>query len=276
MNVDELIKNVISADGGQFMHNPSSPSASSASIYLGNSNLNGPLSKKTIDETWKEIVHQEHVKAADNKSVQQQLNFGETTLEDFLIRAGVVNVGNQEVVVNPQPLMPIDPMVVASQQADWLQFQMEAVRHQQEQQMTMPIQAVVESNFQVSDQSGFENPVVDVGFPDNQLALPMPMLAVAATSPDSQVGVEKKRKFTDEMMEKTIERRQKRMIKNRESAARSRARKQAYTNQLEHEVFQLRRTNNWLKKQKEVEKLLNSDAIHAPRYQLRRTSSAVF
>ncbi|PQQ05135.1 ABSCISIC ACID-INSENSITIVE 5-like protein 2 [Prunus yedoensis var. nudiflora] len=52
------------------------------------------------------------------------------------------------------------------------------------------------------------------------------------------------------MKERTIERRQKRMIKNRESAARSRARKQAYTNQLEHEVFQLGKVNSWLKKQK--------------------------
>ncbi|XP_019177434.1 PREDICTED: bZIP transcription factor 27-like [Ipomoea nil] len=45
------------------------------------------------------------------------------------------------------------------------------------------------------------------------------------------------------------DRRHKRMIKNRESAARSRARKQAYTNQLEQEVTQLAKENCRLKKQ---------------------------
>ncbi|KAE8775862.1 Protein FD [Hordeum vulgare] len=42
------------------------------------------------------------------------------------------------------------------------------------------------------------------------------------------------------------DRRQRRMIKNRESAARSRARKQAYTNELELELEQLRRENMML------------------------------
>ncbi|KAM3390320.1 hypothetical protein ACQJBY_012117 [Aegilops geniculata] len=42
------------------------------------------------------------------------------------------------------------------------------------------------------------------------------------------------------------DRRQRRMIKNRESAARSRARKQAYTNELELELEQLRRENKML------------------------------
>ncbi|KAI5072754.1 hypothetical protein GOP47_0012860 [Adiantum capillus-veneris] len=44
-------------------------------------------------------------------------------------------------------------------------------------------------------------------------------------------------------LEKVVERRQRRMIKNRESAARSRARKQAYTVELEAEVLQLKEEN---------------------------------
>ncbi|XVF59827.1 hypothetical protein PTKIN_Ptkin07bG0306800 [Pterospermum kingtungense] len=47
------------------------------------------------------------------------------------------------------------------------------------------------------------------------------------------------------------DRRHKRMIKNRESAARSRARKQAYTNELELEVAHLMEENQRLKKQQE-------------------------
>ncbi|KAK3015046.1 hypothetical protein RJ639_005571, partial [Escallonia herrerae] len=54
-------------------------------------------------------------------------------------------------------------------------------------------------------------------------------------------------------VEKVVERRRRRMIKNRESAARSRARKQAYTLELEAEVAKLKEVNEELqKKQAEV------------------------
>uniref|UniRef100_A0A0D6QWI0 BZIP domain-containing protein n=1 Tax=Araucaria cunninghamii TaxID=56994 RepID=A0A0D6QWI0_ARACU len=52
-------------------------------------------------------------------------------------------------------------------------------------------------------------------------------------------------------VEKVIERRQRRMIKNRESAARSRARKQAYTVELEAEVTQLKEENRELRRKQE-------------------------
>ncbi|KAH7295352.1 hypothetical protein KP509_27G043400 [Ceratopteris richardii] len=52
----------------------------------------------------------------------------------------------------------------------------------------------------------------------------------------------RKRGF-DSSLEKVVERRQRRMIKNRESAARSRARKQAYTVELETEVLRLKEEN---------------------------------
>ncbi|KAF9682564.1 hypothetical protein SADUNF_Sadunf05G0122000 [Salix dunnii] len=261
-NIDEL-RNMISVEESQLMQNPPSSSSSSSS-FLGNFNLNGASSKKTIDEVWKEIASQEHVNALDNQSAQQQLR--ETTLEDFLVRAGVISKGNQNGVFNHQPIMEVDPMVVVSQQTDLLQFRMADV--QQQQQMTL-----LDSNFYTSE-AVYENPVVNVGYSANQL--PMTMMPVSATSSESQVAAEKKCRYTDEMMKKTIERRQKRMIKNRESAARSRARKQAYTNQLEHVVFHSRKTNNWLKKQKELDILLSSDLTPMPRFQLRRTCSASF
>ncbi|KAF4357840.1 hypothetical protein CsatB_007267 [Cannabis sativa] len=52
-------------------------------------------------------------------------------------------------------------------------------------------------------------------------------------------------------VEKVVERRQRRMIKNRESAARSRARKQAYTMELEAEVAKLKEKNEELRKKQE-------------------------
>lgn len=52
-------------------------------------------------------------------------------------------------------------------------------------------------------------------------------------------------------VEKVVERRRRRMIKNRESAARSRARKQAYTLELEAEVAKLKEANQELQKKQE-------------------------
>ncbi|KAK8628531.1 hypothetical protein V6N13_009118 [Hibiscus sabdariffa] len=264
MNLDELLRSLIAVE--------ESSSSSSSSFFLGNVNLNGTLSKKTVDEVWKEIVSHGRGNAnpMDNQIVQHQLTLGKTTLEDFLVRAGVINTGIQEGDLNPQQFMAIDPMAVVSQQADWLQFQMAAVQAQQQQQMTM-----MDSNFNVPE-SVYENQVVDVGYHENQLAITMPIPAMSATSSESQPTAARKHRYSD-VMEKTIERRQKRMIKNRESAARSRARKQAYTNQLEHEVDQLKKMNGWLKRQKETEMLLSSNTNDTvPKYQLRRTSSASF
>lgn len=228
-----VIKNVQTVsgddqDGGQIVQNPSSSSSSSSpppSYFLGNINLNGRLSKKTMDQVWKEIAHHEHEVDHNSQSVvvQQQLTLGETTLEDFLLRAGVINnnnVNQNDVAANHhQPFnMEIDPMVVVSQQADWLQFQMAS----QQQQM-----GAIDTSYNVSE-SVYENPGGDIGYSENQLALSMPMPAVSAAPSELSKAnnVERKRRYSDEIMEKTIERKQKRMIKNRESAARSRARKQ--------------------------------------------------
>lgn len=216
MNLDELVRNVVSVDEGNhhphhhlLSQNPPSSSSSSssppASYLLGNFKFNGKLSKKTIDEV------------NDNSNNQGVMHLEETTLEDFLFRAGVINNHHQ------QPPMAIDPMVVMSpQQADWMQFQLHQQQQQQQQQMS-----VMDANFNVSE-SGYENPsVVDMGYSENHhqmaMSMTMPVGAIPATPSDSKTAGEKKR---EEMMEKSIERRQKRMIKNRESAARSRARKQ--------------------------------------------------
>ncbi|KAF7851024.1 hypothetical protein BT93_L4711 [Corymbia citriodora subsp. variegata] len=63
-------------------------------------------------------------------------------------------------------------------------------------------------------------------------------------------------------VEKVVERRQRRMIKNRESAARSRARKQAYTMELEAEVAKLKEENEELrKKQAEIMEIQKNQVI---------------
>ncbi|KAK4774068.1 hypothetical protein SAY87_029087 [Trapa incisa] len=71
------------------------------------------------------------------------------------------------------------------------------------------------------------------------------------------------------------DRRHKKMIKNRESAARSRARKQAYTNELELEVAHLMEENARLKKQQE--QLYMASAAKLPKKNaFQRSSTAPF
>ncbi|KAK2665069.1 hypothetical protein Ddye_003643 [Dipteronia dyeriana] len=69
-------------------------------------------------------------------------------------------------------------------------------------------------------------------------------------------------------VEKVVERRHRRMIKNRESAARSRARKQAYTLELEAEIAKLKELNQELqKKQEETVDMQNDQTVEKMRQQ---------
>lgn len=82
-------------------------------------------------------------------------------------------------------------------------------------------------------------------------------------------------------VEKVVERRQRRMIKNRESAARSRARKQAYTVELETEVAKLKEENDELrKKQAQIVEMQKNQVVEMLKQQrggkrqcLRRTQT---
>ncbi|KAL2504237.1 ABSCISIC ACID-INSENSITIVE 5-like protein 5 [Abeliophyllum distichum] len=82
-------------------------------------------------------------------------------------------------------------------------------------------------------------------------------------------------------LEKVVERRQRRMIKNRESAARSRARKQAYTMELEAEIAKLKEENEGLQnKQEEIMEMQKNQVLEmmnqqngAKRQCLRRTQT---
>ncbi|XWS20919.1 hypothetical protein CRYUN_Cryun30bG0010700 [Craigia yunnanensis] len=81
-------------------------------------------------------------------------------------------------------------------------------------------------------------------------------------------------KRAQENNENSDDRRHKRMMKNRESAARSRARKQAYTNELELEVAHLREENAKLRRQQE--KFLAVPAQLPEKNTLSRTLTAPF
>ncbi|OMO83418.1 hypothetical protein COLO4_22478 [Corchorus olitorius] len=98
-----------------------------------------------------------------------------------------------------------------------------------------------------------------------------PFEALASSSALASFG----KKRVQESDSSSGDRRHKRMIKNRESAARSRARKQAYTNELELEVTHLMEENAKLKKQQEQLRVAAAAQLSKKRT-LQRTSTAPF
>ncbi|MBA0692358.1 hypothetical protein Goari_009928 [Gossypium aridum] len=191
------------------------------------------------------------------------------TLEDFLVKAGVVAEASTDGDVGAS-IAGVDLSVAPqfAQQGQWMQYPQPQYHHPQQSIMGvyMPPQPMPRP-LALGTAA-----VMDVSYPENQVPLHSPLMG---TLSDTQASG-RKRGAPEDIVEKNVERRQKRMIKNRESAARSRARKQAYTNELENKVSRLEEENERLRKRKELEKLLPSAPPPEPKYQLRRTSSAPF
>ncbi|XP_073125847.1 ABSCISIC ACID-INSENSITIVE 5-like protein 2 [Henckelia pumila] len=250
----------------QLMKNPPSShsSSSSSSPPIFQQNLEIP---KSFDDVWSDINHVDAMKSTTYPIPPQTNTNGDITLEEFLIRSGAINPrenhDQEGFVDDPAPLMMASgddhPMLVSS----W----------QQERDVHVPllVQDVAGSNFRGSEDY-FEEKIMDL-----DMKMPVPIIKEMGGENFSDLlqgeGDTRKRFCTDEMAKKSIERRQRRMIKNRESAARSRARKQEHTNRLLQNKKKLETTIFLLKRRKEAEKTLNSMPTPTPRYQLRRTSS---
>ncbi|VVA28005.1 Hypothetical predicted protein [Prunus dulcis] len=271
MNLDELLKNVWSAEANQTMGMDieGTTLVNQATLQRQASlSLTSALSKKTVDEVWRDI--QQSKNNEEKKSQERQRTLGEMTLEDFLVKAGVVAEAEASSDKKCSAPLAVVDANVGSQfpQGQWLQYQQPQYQHPQQSMMGvyMPSQPIPPP---LHIGAGA---IMEVPYPDNQVALPSPLMG---TLSDTQTPG-RKRGNPEDIVEKTVERRQKRMIKNRESAARSRARKQAYTNELENKVSRLEEENERLRKQKELEKVLPSAPPPEPKYQLRRTTSAPF
>lgn len=219
MNLDELLKNVWTAEANTVGkdNEDNTVLANQTSLQRQASlSLNGALSKKTVDEVWRDI--QQSKNSEEKKSRDRQPTLGEMTLEDFLVKAGVV----AETSSNKKgsgPIVEIDANISPQfpQQGQWMQYP----QPQYQQQAAM--MGVYMSGQPIPQPLHVgAGAVMDVPYVDNQLALPTPLMGALS---DTQTSG-RKRGAPEDMIEKTVERRQKRMIKNRESAARSRARKQ--------------------------------------------------
>ncbi|XP_020583900.1 ABSCISIC ACID-INSENSITIVE 5-like protein 2 [Phalaenopsis equestris] len=277
MNLDELLKSIFPVDEnqgqGMEMEGFTQYASGSGLQRQGSSTMPHSLSKKTVDDVWRDIqqgrlkkVHSIEDRRPGHGH-ERQPTLGEMTLEDFLVKAGVVAEGTV-VKRKDNAAGNVDGMSIANQMAGvpdyaqgahWLHHYhpLQGMDQQQRQQNVM--EAYMPSRS-----------VLQPMYTDSQVNISSP--TVGALSDSHVTG--RKRVVSGDMADKLVERRQKRMIKNRESAARSRARKQAYTNELENKVSRLEEENKRLKKMKELDKILNDLPLPEPKYRLRRTSSA--
>ncbi|RZB75861.1 hypothetical protein D0Y65_034384 [Glycine soja] len=178
MNLDELQKNVISAD-----QKPSSDHNNSFIIGSNGSLNNGTLRNKTnndsISESWRKFVLEEQVSRSMDTPLKQQPSLGEN-LENFLAPTGVINVGdhqdhNANVVIggdtHHQDLMGMDPIVMPSQQEHWLQMKIPAAinihQHQEQQHHHQQMNFGRCQDFSVPKSLFFENQVMEIGYSEN-------------------------------------------------------------------------------------------------------------
>lgn len=230
MNLDELLRTVFPGELSQ----PSAMDLGSSHCGLGlglhcQGSISVPrtLSKKTVDEVWRDI-QQKKANGELGLSHGRQPTLGEMTLEDFLVKAGVVaegadrreaqvgnvaSVGSGDLIAGMQGLPP--PPV------HWLhQYQQQQQQQQQAQQGLMGAYVGRPVPHPLGAGTGA---ILDAVYHEGQGR------SLAGVMPDPQTPG-RKRGAAEEVTEKIVERRQKRMIKNRESAARSRARKQVGVN----------------------------------------------
>ncbi|XP_020204375.1 ABSCISIC ACID-INSENSITIVE 5-like protein 2 [Cajanus cajan] len=222
MNLDELLQNVWTAEAskssviGMDSENMSSSSSLQRQASL---TLARALSGKTVDDVWREIQQGQKKRYGEDVKIQEgEMTLGETTLEDFLVQAGLF------AEASISPAVGLDAMDSPAPQ-------------------------------------GFQQKTGLASSP-----------SIGSLS-DTRPG---QKRDAPDAYEKTLERRLRRKIKNRESAARSRARKQAYHNELVGKVSRLEEENVKLKKEKEFEERLPPDPLPKPKYQLRRHNSASF
>jgi len=199
MNLDELLKFVYTAEANQStLMDTTHPTFS----------LTTSLRKKTVDEVWRDLQGSKDNNNKEKKCEEEEREptLGEMTLENLLVKAGVVfepcsSTTTTRVVVDPKVVTQQFP-----QHRPWMQYP-----QTQYQQGLMGIYMTGQNMAQTLHT---RSSVSCNGHADGDVAL------------SSYVRRGRKRGSSEEMVDKSYERKQKRMIKNRESAARSRARKQ--------------------------------------------------
>uniref|UniRef100_A0A0C9SA14 TSA: Wollemia nobilis Ref_Wollemi_Transcript_5392_2063 transcribed RNA sequence n=1 Tax=Wollemia nobilis TaxID=56998 RepID=A0A0C9SA14_9CONI len=318
MNMEELLRNICPAEEscGAAAGAAGSVGNGNGNGGGGSANFAGQMVRvsKTAEEVWKEITGTASANGGGGKAgngnangksnsnscvsdkndkvgVQRELTLGEMTLEDFLSKSGVVRQDNAAAASNPQE--------------NWLNFQFKpaaAAAAPQPLAIQRPLPAQQQIQRQMMQPRQIQQPAAMFGAP----AAGIPALQSSSTgsvleaSPESGVtsafvpaatafgngvglssSARGKKRALEVPEDKAVEQRQRRMIKNRESAARSRERKQAYTVELESQVTQLKEENAQLSRQQEeakkkrfkqlMETLIPVEEMRKPPRVLRRT-----
>lgn len=222
MNLDEFVKTVWTIEANQEVVGGNDYGAvqHGASQHRPSSiTMSRDLSKKTVDEVWQDIQQGVKVDNVDKRSQERQLTLGEITLEDFLVKAGVIAESTQGKRISGL-VLGVDSMSL-TQQTQWPHYQIPAMQQVPEQQNVLPV--FMPGHPIQQPLPVVANPITDATYPETQVG--MSPAHIMGTLSDTQTAG-RKRVAPDDVAENSVERRQKRMIKNRESAARSRARKQ--------------------------------------------------
>ncbi|XP_057469200.1 bZIP transcription factor TRAB1-like [Actinidia eriantha] len=363
MNMDELLRNIWSAEEIQTMGSTNCGQESGApGGYLqrqGSLTLPRTLSQKTVDEVWRDIATGGGG-GGDSNLPQRQQTLKEITLEEFLLRAGVVreeiqlpgklnnsgffgdlsHPGNDSALgfgfqqMGQHTRLSNSNQIQTPIQSANLSVNVNGVRSTQ-QQMYIPQpqqqQQQQHSIFPKQSNLAYANPMpisngTHLGSPGIRSGIVgntdssmngklvqgggMEMIglgaggAVTVATVSPVMPSDGRGKSNGDMssvspvpyafngglrgrkngnaVEKVVERRHRRMIKNRESAARSRARKQAYTTELEEEVAKLKEENQVLRKrQVEIAEMQKNQVLEmmntqqgAQRRCLRRTQTS--
>nr|KJB32367.1 hypothetical protein B456_005G237400 [Gossypium raimondii] len=273
MNMDELLRNISTAEETQSAMTASVSAGEGGDVSGGNLQKQGSLSlprtlsQKTVDEVWKYLMKESDGGSNDGSTggeanlPQRQQTLGTMTLEEFLARAGVVREDMQQIgmVNNGGFFADNSPLALGFQQANTNNGFASGVKSssqlQQQPQPLFPKQQVVAfaPPMHLMNATQLASPGAK-GSPASQISSDVVSKnSIDTTSPSPVPYIFGRGRKCGANLEKVVERRQKRMIKNRESAARSRARKQAYTLELEAEVAKLKEMNQeLLKKQEEV------------------------
>ncbi|XP_071733282.1 ABSCISIC ACID-INSENSITIVE 5-like protein 5 isoform X2 [Rutidosis leptorrhynchoides] len=365
MNMDELLKSIWNAEDVQTTGNNSTTQvgvgagagAGAGGGGGGNIQRQGSLtlprqlSLKTVDEVWKDIS-KEFNGFGQPDVPQREPTLGEMTLEEFLVKAGVVreeaqltnshNVTNGNGLFNNLTNTQNTPGFgfqqaasrnagvnvnnsnqIAFQTTSNLPLNVNGVRSSQQNQQQMfqnqtnlsyggpmaiasskplsspvirnGVMGISQVNMNSNINSNSNNNMVSNGMLQGGMGVTVAGGGSPAVSSDGMgrtngdtssvspspyefSGVSRGRKSGT--VEKVVERRQRRMIKNRESAARSRARKQAYTMELEAEVSKLKEQNQELKRKAEMMEMQQNQVMEmmntqpgAKRRYLRKTQS---
>ncbi|XP_061376287.1 protein ABSCISIC ACID-INSENSITIVE 5 [Gastrolobium bilobum] len=233
MNMDEFLSSIWNSDDNQVnplqAQNETPQSRSVATeptiSHHGLFSVSPPICKKTVDEVWSEIHKDQPQKneannnLGRNEKLKRQQTLGEMTLEDFLIKAGVVQESSLSFKSSPQP-MPF-----------------------QNQIGNIAINTPLSACYELRPSMGTQHNVVS----QNKSSVKDATTSCAVEKCQESSRSSNRKRIIDGPPEVVVERRQRRMLKNRESAARSRARRQAYTVELEAELNLLKEENDKLK-----------------------------